>query len=205
MVLRLAKEVFYDPRRHARRLPFVSVGTGTLLLPGARFDFRLGPRSFGGRIDIGEDSMIAGTFVFESNEGVATIGDRTFVNRGTRMICRESISIGSDVTIAWGCTLYDHNSHSLDWRERSRDIAQQLADIRAGRNFIHGKDWATVRSRPIVVEDKAWLGFGVTVLNGVRIGEGSIVGACSVVREDVPAWTVVAGNPATHVRDVDGP
>jgi acetyltransferase-like isoleucine patch superfamily enzyme len=116
------------------------------------------------------------------------------------LICRESIRIGSQVTIAWDCTLYDHNSHSMDWRERVADTEQQLADIEAGRNFIQNKNWSTVKSRGIVIDDRAWLGFGVTVLNGVRIGEGAIVGARSVVREDVPPWTVVYGNPAVPVR-----
>ena len=111
--------------------------------------------------------------------------------------------IGSNVTIAWGCTLYDHNSHSIDWRERANDLSRQLADVRAGRNFIHGKNWDTVKSRGIVIEDKAWLGFGVTVLNGVRIGEGAVVGAGSVVRSDVPPWTIVGGNPAVHLRNID--
>ena len=40
----------------------------------------------------------------------------------------------------------------------------------------------------------------VTILKGVTIGEGAIVGACSVVTKDVPAWTVVAGNPAKVIK-----
>lgn len=196
----LLRKLFYNPVRHARKLAFVSVGDGSVLLPSARFDLRRGDRSFAGRVRIGIDSMIGGSLVFESDQGEVDIGDRTFINSGSRLICRDSIRIGSDVTIAWGCTIYDHNSHSLDWRARADDIAQQLADVRAGRNFIHGKHWETVKARGIVIEDKAWLGFNVTVLNGTRIGEGAIVGACSVVRDDVPPWTVVCGNPAVPVR-----
>lgn len=203
MLLQLVRKALYDPRRHARKLPFVTIGHGTLLLRSARFDFRLGSNAFGGRISIGTDSMIGGAFVFESNEGEVEIGSNTFINGDSRLICRRSIRIGSDVTIAWGCTIYDHNSHSLDWRERSSDIAQQIADVRAGRNFIHGKNWESVKARGIVIEDKAWIGFGVTILNGVRIGEGAVVGACSVVRDEVPPWTVVSGNPAIHLRNID--
>jgi maltose O-acetyltransferase len=57
-----------------------------------------------------------------------------------------------------------------------------------------------VEDRPIVIEDDVWVGAGVVVLPGVRIGTGSIVGAGSVVTKDVPPWTVVAGNPARAVR-----
>ena len=51
-------------------------------------------------------------------------------------------------------------------------------------------------TRPIVIEDKVWIGIGATVLPGVRIGYGAIVGANSVVTHDVPPMTVVGGNPA---------
>lgn len=205
MLAKLAKAVFYDAGRHARRLSFIQVGAGTILRRPARFDFRLGSRSFEGSIAIDSDCMIAAEFIFESNRGKVEIGSRSFINSGTRLICRESILIGSDVTIAWDCTIYDHNSHSLDWRERAADIARQLADVRESRSLVHSKDWASVVARPIIIEDKAWLGFGVTVLNGVRIGEGAIVGARSVVRQDVPPWTVVCGNPAVPVRALEHP
>ena len=54
--------------------------------------------------------------------------------------------------------------------------------------------------RAPVLEDDVWLGANVTVLPGRRIGTGSIVGAGSVVSEDVPPYSVVAGNPARVIR-----
>ncbi|MBK8021791.1 MAG: hypothetical protein IPK19_10285 [Chloroflexi bacterium] len=54
---------------------------------------------------------------------------------------------------------------------------------------------------PIRICDKAWIGFNAVILKGVTIGEGAIVGAGSVVTKDVPAWTVVAGNPARIIRE----
>jgi galactoside O-acetyltransferase len=203
-LIRLLRAALYNPRRHIRRLPFVSIGQGTVILPTARFVFRQGEAGFQGRIRIGSEALVGGEFIFESERGEVSIGDGTFINGGTRLICRERIDIGAQVTIAWGCTLYDHNSHSLSWQDTAMDIRQQITDIRAGRNFIQNKDWSTVRSRPICVADKAWVGFGVTVLNGVRIGEGAIVGACSVVRDDVPDWAMVYGNPARVVKQVRG-
>jgi maltose O-acetyltransferase len=55
--------------------------------------------------------------------------------------------------------------------------------------------------RPIVIEDDVWIGAGATILPGVRIGRGSIIGAGAVVPRDVPAWSVAVGNPARVVRD----
>lgn len=52
-----------------------------------------------------------------------------------------------------------------------------------------------------VVESDVWIGHGAIILHGVRIGEGSVIAAGSVVTKDVAPFTVVAGNPARHVRD----
>lgn len=57
--------------------------------------------------------------------------------------------------------------------------------------------------RPIVIEDKAWIGINSTILPGVRIGYGAIVGAGSVVTKDVPPMTVVAGNPALFIKGIE--
>ena len=154
-------------------------------------------------VKIGKDCMLNCNFIFESNKGEIEIGDRTFINAGTNLISRSKIKIGNDVTIAWGCTLYDHNSHSLDWRERQNDLTQQLKDYRSGCNFIKNKNWNTVKSRPIVIEDRAWIGFDCTILNGVTIGEGAIIGAKSVVRNNVEPYTVVAGNPAVVIKRLE--
>jgi galactoside O-acetyltransferase len=89
----------------------------------------------------------------------------------------------------------DHDSHALDWNERASDVA----DWAGGR-----KDWARVRRASVVIEDKTWIGFGACILKGVRVGEGAVVGAMSVVTRDVPAYTVVAGNPARVVRKLRG-
>lgn len=54
---------------------------------------------------------------------------------------------------------------------------------------------------PIIIEAYAWVAADVFVGPGVKIGEGSVVGARSTVLHDVPAWTVVAGSPAKHIGD----
>ena len=150
-------------------------------------------------VEIGKDSIISGTFVFESEDGHISIGEHSYIGGGT-YISRSSIEIGNNVTIAWGGTVYDHDSHSLNYLDRRKDIDDELSDIRAGRNFIAHKDWSNVPSRPIKICDDAWIGMNVIILKGVTIGEGAVIGAGSVVTKDVPAWTVAVGNPARVVK-----
>lgn len=57
--------------------------------------------------------------------------------------------------------------------------------------------------RPIVIEDKAWIGINSTVLPGVTIGYGAIIGANSVVTKDVAPNTIVAGNPAHFIKNIE--
>jgi len=55
--------------------------------------------------------------------------------------------------------------------------------------------------RPVVIEDYVWLPQRIVVLPGVRVGEAAVVGTGSVVTRDVPAYAVVAGNPARVIRE----
>lgn len=57
-----------------------------------------------------------------------------------------------------------------------------------------------VSKGPIVVEDECWIGFGVTILSGVIIGRGAIIAAGAVVTKNVPAYSVVGGNPARIIK-----
>ena len=70
------------------------------------------------------------------------------------------------------------------------------------RSLRGHKEWAGVKIAPVRIANRAWLGFNVAVLPGVTVGEGAVVGACSVVTRDVPAWTIAAGNPARVLREL---
>jgi len=59
--------------------------------------------------------------------------------------------------------------------------------------------------KPIVVADNVWIGGRAVVFPGVTIGEGSIVSACAVVASDVPAYSIVAGNPARRIGALPAP
>ncbi|MFL5472026.1 MAG: acyltransferase [Gemmatimonadales bacterium] len=69
-------------------------------------------------------------------------------------------------------------------------------------NRARTRPFAPVAQGPIVIEDDAWLGAGCVILPGVRIGRGAVVGANSVVAQDVLPLHVVAGQPARTVREL---
>lgn len=153
-------------------------------------------------LKIGKNCIVDGKFVFETDEGFITIGDRCHIG-GSTFISRSSIIIGNDVTIAWNCTIYDHNSHPVEWEKRKNDTVQEYYDLLECGNMIAQKDWSNVITKPIVIKDKAWIGMNAIVLKGVTIGEGAVVAAGSVVTKDVPDWTVVGGNPATVLKQLE--
>ena len=179
----------------------VYIHPSVILMDSTYIDFRT--ENTDKRIFIDEESMVGCSFIFESNNGFVKIGKRTFINGGTNLISINEIDVGDDVTIGWNVYIYDHDSHSLDYRFRKDDIERQRKDFYANRNFIFSKDWSTVKSAPIKICNKAWIGFNVLILKGVTIGEGAIIGAGSVVTKNVPAWTIVAGNPAKIVKKIE--
>lgn len=150
-------------------------------------------------VEVGNDTILDCQITFESQEGKVVVGDNSFIG-GSHLICRNKIVIENNVFMAWGSCVYDHNSHSLDYRDREEDIVQQLRDYRLGQNFIANKNWNVVDSKPILIKSNAWIGMNCIILKGVTIGEGAIVGAGSVVTKDVPDWTVVGGNPAKVIK-----
>lgn len=108
-----------------------------------------------------------------------SIGERCFIQQCCTFFGRGGISIGNDVFIGPKCNLITIN----------HDVSPD------NRSATYG--------RPVVIEDKVWIGINSTILPGVRIGYGAIVGAQSVVTRDVPPMTVVAGNPARIIKKIE--
>lgn len=145
-------------------------------------------------LKIGNKSIVECAIIFDKDNSSISIGDRTFIGAGTKVISYKNIDIGSDVLISWGCTIIDTNSHSIYWEERKNDVI----DWYDGK-----KDWSNVEISPIKICDKVWIGFNSIILKGVTVGEGAIIGAGSIVTKDVEPYTIVAGNPAKFIRKVE--
>ena len=199
MNLKSIYKKFKIKRQLSIAAPYIHIDEDAIL--GDNFNLELhDPQKNQTYLTVGQKSLIDSSFIFETNTGNITIGDRVHIGGGTQLISRDSITIGNDVIIAWNCTIYDHNSHSVHWEERSMDVSKEWECIKQGLSPIHNKNWSVVKSSPIHICDKVWLGFGVTILKGVTIGEGAVIGAGSVVTKDVPPYTMYCGNPATIVR-----
>jgi acetyltransferase-like isoleucine patch superfamily enzyme len=147
-------------------------------------------------LSIADGCLIQARLAFEQPHARIVIGSDSYIGNSS-IIAAQSVTIGSNVLVSWGCTIIDHNSHPTSAELRTKDVA----DWRAGR-----KDWSNVAKAPIELKDHCWLGFNSIILKGVTVGEGAIVGAGSVVTKDVAPYSAVGGNPAkVIVEDLGGP
>jgi len=149
-----------------------------------------------GEVNIGEGSNVEASIYLERDGARVRIGARTHIGANTLITCAEEVSIGDDVLIAFDVLISDHDSHALNFCERQHDVSDWMRGV---------KEWGRVMLAPIRIGDKAWIGARVILLKGVQIGEGGVVAAGAVVTRDVPAWTLVAGNPARPVKELDRP
>lgn len=112
-------------------------------------------------------------------EGKIVIGGNSYIGRWTIILAHKSVNIGNDCLIAPGCHITDVN-HGIDPGILIRK--QPLV------------------SKPVRVGNDVWIAAGCSILPGVTIGNGAVVGARSVVTHDVPANAIVVGAPAKILR-----
>jgi acetyltransferase-like isoleucine patch superfamily enzyme len=138
-------------------------------------------------VEIGRGaSLCDATSLDVGPRGVVRLGAYALVT-AARIICDVEIEIGDYALVSWDVVLMDSYRVPVAYPERRRAL---LGDRAA----------SAADARPIRLGCNSWVGFGACVLPGVTIGEGAIVAARSVVHCDVPAYAVVAGNPARIVR-----
>lgn len=120
---------------------------------------------------IGDGSLLES---LPANTGLnkLSIGSNTFIAKNVSFALHNEIHIGNNVVINFG------------------------AKILTASHSISSEYWEQY-SRPVTIHDYAWIAADSLILPGVEIGEGAVIGAGSVVRNNVEAYSVVAGNPAT--------
>ena len=105
------------------------------------------------------------------------IRQNTMISLGAKLdVRRGQITIGKNCTITYGCILVSHDATARILRHE---------DNGAGK---------------IVIEDNVYIGVGTIILRNVRIGQGAIIGAGSVITKDVPPYAVVIGNPQQVIK-----
>ncbi len=135
-----------------------------------------------GSVAIGERSSVHQDVIIETgSDGSLTIGKNTHIQPRCQFSAyKGSIKIGDAVQIAPNCGFYPYD-HGFSADELIRD---QPLQTKGG----------------ILIEDDAWLSFGVTVLDGVHIGKGAIIGAGAVVTSDISSDAIAVGVPARVIN-----
>jgi acetyltransferase-like isoleucine patch superfamily enzyme len=130
----------------------------------------------GGSIEVGDWCELRCFSRIEAHDGSVRLGQRTSVNAFTLLSGFGGLTIGDDVRIGSHCVVLSstHRFDSVDATIREQGV----------------------EPAPTVIENDVWLGAGCTIIGGVRIGEGSIIGAGAVVTKDVPRFCIATGVPA---------
>jgi maltose O-acetyltransferase len=152
------------------------VGEGVRTLERPRIDNQ-------GQISIGAHTLLRSVNVpvelATSSGARLRIGADCSINYGVSIGCTEAITIGDRCRLGPYVMIVDTAFHEL--LDRSRRPP----------------------SEPVVIEDDVWIGAKASIMPGVTIGRGSVVGTAAVVTRDVPPFSVVAGVPAKVVKTLD--
>ncbi len=132
-------------------------------------------------IVIGNNVLIGRNSIIACKEGSIEIGDNTNIGINCLVHSERHVRIGVNTLIASYCYLVGGGSH--DFERIDVPIIQQGSS-----------------SKGIFLEDNLWLGAGVKVLDGVRIGRDSIIGTGAVVTGDIPQFSIAVGIPAKVVK-----
>jgi len=136
-----------------------------------------------GRLEIGSHVLLRSVNVpvelATGPAGTLRIGSGVRLNYGTSIAAESSVTLGDRVRVGPYVMIVDTDFHELNRRGRRP------------------------QARPVVIEDDVWIGAKASVLKGVRVGRGSVIGVGSVVTRDVEPFSIMAGVPARRVGTID--
>jgi virginiamycin A acetyltransferase len=107
------------------------------------------------------------------------------------------IHLGKYNSIGRDCNFFLHANHRVDWITTSSQlwgpVTPEIADM-------HMKMGHPTCKGDIIIENDVWIGAKSTIMSGIKIGNGAVVGSSSVVTKDVPPFAIVVGNPAKVIK-----
>jgi len=144
-------------------------------------------------LKLGRGASVYNNTVFDLGRNArAEIGAFAMVN-GANVVCDDAIRIGDHTLISWNVVL-------MDTYRAPRTLIERRAYL---EGILRGDAGAIkTRARPVVIGSNVWIGHDCVVLPGVSIGNGSVIGARSVIVESIPDFAVAAGNPARVIRQL---
>jgi acetyltransferase-like isoleucine patch superfamily enzyme len=148
------------------------------------------------RIVLESHSIILGEIQTMQHGGEIKVGQYVFIGEHTRIWSSVSIKIGNRVLISHNVNIHDNNSHALDKILRHEEFKYVYE---THKPYPH----ENLSEKEIIIGDDVWIGFNVTIFKGVRIGNGAIIGANSIVTKDVPANAVIVGANQKIIKYLD--
>lgn len=144
------------------------------------------------KVKIEDDVSISST--------VDTIGEYSFIGRNTELGPNVR-KIGKFCNIGSDC-LIGPNIHPLDWVSTATIFYSRPPEVSSEKERIkkYQENKIRINDKNTIIGNDVWIGSKVIILPGLQIGDGSIVGAGSVVTKDVEPYSIVAGNPAKQIR-----
>ena len=125
-------------------------------------------------------------------DGKVVLHEQSKIATTTVIQCVNKVEIGAYTSIAPDTTICDNNNHPVSPSYRLKmELTPEGHAMRS---------WKYSTSAPIVIGKNCWIGTNVRICKGVKIGDNSVIGACSVVTKDVPANCIAVGNPARIVK-----
>lgn len=126
-------------------------------------------------------------------QGQVMVGAYSCLN-GVYLSCEDRISIGDHCLIAWGVVICD------TWPISDSPLSSRRDALLSSSRHLNRPLPYCGNPQPVTLEDNVWIGFGSVILPGVTLGRGCVIGCRSVIRDSVPAYAVVAGDPPRLLR-----
>ena len=129
------------------------------------------------------------------------IGEGSIVEPPFHCTYGRNTYLGDGVYLNFSCVIIDNAEVHIGDQSMIGPVVQIYTAAHPLEAKPRAEGWEV--ARPIYLEENVWVGGGAIILPGVRVGRNAVIGAGAVVTRDVPADTVVAGNPARVIRTIE--